>query len=148
MGMCVTYRVILVLKGVKTFLILHRKDMETADRLFGREGTPDLNSQMACEAPFHTFLRDNTSVFDNFLFPGSFSGLQGNLIKITFLVPLAHFSHLVKSRYLYWLLSENSSRYVCFLQSVFSPPLLQADIDSSISAWKSDVNKEDANLVK
>lgn len=84
MGMCVTSRAISVLKGVETLLKLHWKDMETADRLFGTEETPDLNFQMACEAPFHMFSRDNTSVHDNFSLPASFSALQGSFIKIMY----------------------------------------------------------------
>lgn len=83
MGMCVTYRVILVLKGEETFLILHWKDMETAAGLLRTEGPPDLNFQMACDDPFLMFSSNNTSVFDN-LFSAFLSGLQGNIIKITF----------------------------------------------------------------
>lgn len=123
--------------------------METADRLFGTEGTPDLNFQMACEAPFHMFSRDNTSVFDS-LFPASFSGLQGNLMKIISLVPLAHFSHLVKRRYSYQLLSKNSFTCLYFAVSV-SPHTFTSRYRIQYFSFKirihAYVKKEDENLV-
>lgn len=109
--------------------------MERAAGLLRTEGPPDLNFQMACDDPFLMFSSNNTSVFDN-LFSAFLSGLQGNIIKITFLMPLPPFSHLVKRRYLYQLLSKNS--FTCLYFAVFPPPLIQADIESSISVWKSD----------
>lgn len=128
--------------------------MEIADRLLRTEGTPDLNFQMACDAPFHMVSSYNTSVFDNFFFSASFSGLQGNLIKITFSAISSLFPPCKKQIYtncLQSLLSKNSFTRLYFANSVTPTTYTSRyriqyfSLEIRLHAY---ADKEGANLVK